>query len=244
MYGWQGERITVRVNDYQGAPMGSTPVWLGAYDIGHEYKFTRYSATGGIVGVTNSSGTTNVTNPQGFATIQIPDNQSDRNYYGGVKVDLGIAAIAANISGGTNRTFQYVEKCSPNLPNPSLLINCEYNNSYERSYTATPMIIMPNPVNVTTMTPAHVPWNFFSLGAPVAFRVNVSLPTANPLYQVLLLHPLRERVAGRARAHHEHRLLRGRGVRQEPDADHPAEPAGLEPGTRTSRRTTRRVSTS
>ena len=82
MYGWQGERITVRVNNYQGAPMGSTPVWLGTYDVGHEYKFVRYNPTGGIVGVTNSSGTTNITNSQGFATIQIPDNQSDRNYFG------------------------------------------------------------------------------------------------------------------------------------------------------------------
>jgi hypothetical protein len=183
MYGWQGERVTVRVNDYQGNPMGSTPVWLGTYDTGHEYKFVRYNPSGGIVGVTNSSGTTNITNSQGFATIQIPDNESDTNYFGSDNIGLGIAAIAANITSGTNRTFQYSEKCSPNLPNPSLLINCQFNNSYERSYTATPMIIMPNPVNVTTMTPAHVAWNFFKVGAPVAFRVNVSLPTESPELQ-------------------------------------------------------------
>ncbi|HEV8050501.1 MAG TPA: protease pro-enzyme activation domain-containing protein, partial [Thermoplasmata archaeon] len=81
MYGWQGERLNVHVNNYSGGPISGANVWLGTFDGGRETKFERYQSTGGTLGVTNSSGTANTTAPNGSAWIQIPDNMSDQGFF-------------------------------------------------------------------------------------------------------------------------------------------------------------------
>lgn len=184
MYGWQGQILNVSVNNYTGAPIDGAHVWLGNFDTGRETKFERYQATFGALGVTNYSGTSNNTvGPFGSANLQIPDNMSDTGGFtttaGGQTAGLGFVAV--DVGGASNRTFQYTEKCSPNLPNPNTLISCEFNNSYQRNYTAAPIIILPNPVNVTVQTPSRLPLDFFSVGENVSFEANVSLPKLDPI---------------------------------------------------------------
>ncbi|HEV8049499.1 MAG TPA: hypothetical protein VGP88_02780, partial [Thermoplasmata archaeon] len=86
-----------------------------------------------------------------------------------------------NVPGSVNRTFQYTEPCSPSNPIATVLITCEFNNSFQRNYTATPILILPNPVNLTVQTPNELPLDFFGVGANVSFEVNVSLPTLDPV---------------------------------------------------------------
>jgi hypothetical protein len=183
IYAWQGQVLTLHVNNWTGASVPYRQVWLGTYDTGHEYKFQRYEPTAGVLGVTNSTGTAAMTDANGDVTLTVPDNMSDTNYYDHLApAPLGIGAIAVNTPGTSNESFNYVEPCSPvNRSNPNLIINCEFNNSYYRNYTATPMWVLPNPVNVTTMTNQRVARDFFSSGTNVSFLVNVSLPTEDPL---------------------------------------------------------------
>ncbi|MCI4357873.1 MAG: hypothetical protein L3J95_05895 [Thermoplasmata archaeon] len=183
LYAWQGQVMSFHVNNWTGSSVPFRQVWLGRYDTGQEYKFARYQPTGGVLGVTNSTGTTGMTDANGNVTLTVPDNMSDTNYFDHIiPAPLGLGAIAVDLPGVSNQSFNYVEPCAPiNRSNPNLIIHCEYNNSYMRNYTATPMWILPNPVNLTTMTPNRVPRDFFGSGTPVSFLVNVSLPNADPL---------------------------------------------------------------
>jgi subtilase family serine protease len=182
MYGWQGERIDVDVNNYTGGALSGMNVWLGTFDAGRETKFETYESTGGTLGVTNASGTANVTGPNGTTWIQIPDNMSDTGFFSSTAEGqtAGWGFVAADVPGSLNRTFQYTEPCIPDTPTFSALISCEFNNSYQRNYTAAPILILPNPVNLTLETPNQLPLDFFGVGANVSFEVNVSLPFEDP----------------------------------------------------------------
>ncbi|MCI4349154.1 MAG: hypothetical protein L3J93_02905, partial [Thermoplasmata archaeon] len=183
LYGWQGQVLHLHVNNYTGASVSGRQVWLGSYDVGREYRFTRYQPSAGVAGIANSSGTSGYTDSNGNVAIKIPDNMSDRNFFGYiVPSPFGIGAVAVSIPGTSNQTFQYNEKCSPNnISNPAPLITCQFNNSYYRNYTATPLWILPNPLNVTTMTPQHVRRDFFGTGTNISFLLNISLPTSDPV---------------------------------------------------------------
>ncbi|MCI4332565.1 MAG: hypothetical protein L3K01_02370, partial [Thermoplasmata archaeon] len=183
MYGWQGERVTVNVSNYTGAPLSGSNVWLGTFDSGRETKFERYESTGSTLGVTNTSGTAAQTNNNGQAVIQIPDNMSDTGFFSTTAQGQtsGWGWIATDIPGSVNRTFQYQEPCIPTLPTFTALIHCEFNNSYQRNYTAAPILVLPNPVAVTVQTPSRLPLDFFGVGANVSFEVNVSLPFLDPV---------------------------------------------------------------
>ncbi|HEV2428349.1 MAG TPA: hypothetical protein VGV64_00675, partial [Thermoplasmata archaeon] len=188
LYGWQGETLRLHISNSTGAPLGGRKVWLGTYDTGREYKFQRYIGTAGMLGVTNSSpilgnDTWGYTDGSGDVSINIPDNMSASNFWGYLApAPMGVASISVDTPGVANNTFQYIEKCAPlNFSNPSPLINCEFNNSYQRNYTSTPLWILPNPVHVVSMTTAHVDRDFFGSGANISLRVNVSLPTQNPI---------------------------------------------------------------
>jgi subtilase family serine protease len=182
MYGWQGERLAVNVNNYSGAPISGANVWLGTFDSGRETKFEHYQGTGGTLGVTNSSGTANVSGPGGIAYIQIPDNMSDQGFFSRTAEGQtsGWGFVAVDVPGSVNRTFQYTEPCAPDTPTFTALITCEYNNSYQRNYTAAPILVLPNPVNLTMETPNQLPLSFFGVGANVSFEVNVTLPFEDP----------------------------------------------------------------
>jgi subtilase family serine protease len=182
MYGWQGERIDVNVNNYTGGPLSGYNVWLGTFDSGRETKFENYESTGATLGVTNTSGTSNVTGPDGTTWIQIPDNMSDTGFFSSTSEGqtAGWGWVAVDVPGSVNRTFQYTEPCVPDTPTFSALISCEFNNSYQRNYTAAPILILPNPVNLTLETPHQLPLDFFGVGANVSFEVNVSLPFQDP----------------------------------------------------------------
>jgi subtilase family serine protease len=183
MYGWQGERLPVHVNNYTGAGLSGAKVWLGTFDNGRETKFLRYESSGGVMGVTNYTNTTNITDNNGNAYVQIPDNMSDQGFFSSTAngQTAGWGFVATDVPGSQNRTFQYTETCTPNLPNPSPLIRCEFNNSYQRNYTTAPIIILPNPVNLTLQTPSKLPLDFFGIGANVSFEVNVTLPGLDPV---------------------------------------------------------------
>lgn len=181
LYGWQGEELTVSTNDYAGRAMPGTHVWLGSFDSGGENKFYSYQGTGGVVGVTNTTGTANETDPTGNATIFIPDNMTDNNFF--IYPDgstAGFAYVAANMPGQSNRTFSYTEPCPPTRPNPAVLITCQFNDTYQRNYTAVPMVILQDPVNVTTQTSSGVARDFFSTGNNISWHVNVLLPSNDP----------------------------------------------------------------
>lgn len=182
LYGWQGEILPVSTNYYNGTTATGIHVWLGDYDVGGQNKFYTYESSGGIVGVTNTTGTANNTDPTGNATIFIPDNQTDTNWVDdpGVAV-FGLAAVAASYPGQENRTFSYSESCYNTYPNPVRPVAvCQYNDSEQRNYTATPIIVLPDPVNVTTQTTAGTARSFFGAGSPIAVNLNVQLPDNDP----------------------------------------------------------------
>ncbi len=183
IYAWQGQQLSLHVTNSNGTPLAEQQVWLGTFDTGREYKFQRYEPTGGLLGMTNSSDTSGFTDGDGDITLDVPDNASATNYYDGLaQAPIGIAGVAVNLPGMSNNSFDYNEQCAPlNRSNPNLFITCEFNNSYTRDYSAEPMWILPDPVNVTTETPSRVIRDFFPSGSPVSFLVNVSLPTENPL---------------------------------------------------------------
>ncbi|GEM_PF-1657255 len=183
LYGWQGEILPVSTNYYNGTVAGGIHVWLGYYDSGGQNKFYTYESSGGIVGVTNTSGTANNTDPvTGNASIFIPDNQSDSNWFvipGGPS--FGISAVAASYPGQYNRTFGYSESCFNTYPNPVRPVAvCQYNDSEQRNYSATPIIILADPVNVTTQTTAGTARSFFGAGSQIALSLNVQLPDNDP----------------------------------------------------------------
>ena len=182
MYAWQGEILPLSVNDYAGRAVGGAHVWLGNIDGGGENKFYSYQATGGVVGVTNVSGTANDTGPTGNTSIFIPDNQTDNNFF--IYPDgstAGFAFVAVNMPGQFNRTFSYTEPCAPsNLNNPKSLITCQFNDTLQRNYTAIPTLILGNPINVSTQTTAKIARDFFGSGSNISWHVNFLLPTADP----------------------------------------------------------------
>lgn len=187
LYAWQGQEFNASTNDWQGNPMPGVRVWLGNFDGGGENKFYHYQATGGVVGVTNTSGTSAVTQLNGGsgsyanATVFIPDNQTADNflrYPDGSTA--GIAFLAASVPGEVNRTFQYTQPCAPTLPNPNNQITCEFNDTFQRNYTSVPLIILPNPVEAFTQTQGHSHRDFFGAGSNISFGVNVSLRSSDP----------------------------------------------------------------
>ncbi|HZY69850.1 MAG TPA: protease pro-enzyme activation domain-containing protein [Thermoplasmata archaeon] len=181
---WQGEILNVTTNDWQGNPLGGIHVWLGNIDRGGENRFHHYAESDGLMGVTNTSGTANTTGFNGRATIRIPDNQSDSgfiNYPSGATA--GYAFVASDVPGEQNRTFSYTEPCFPTRSSTILVtqkISCQFNNSYQRNYTAVPAIVLANPVDAWTETPQHVHRDFFTSGSNITWGVNVSLPMQNP----------------------------------------------------------------
>ena len=142
-------------------------------------KFYTYESSGGIVGVTNTSGTANNTDLNtGTASIFIPDNQSDSNWFvipGGAS--FGISAVAASYPASTTGRSATPRPASTPTPTPMPTVTvCQYNDSLQRNYTATPIIVLANPVNVTTQTTAGTARGFFGLGSQIALKVNVQLP--------------------------------------------------------------------
>jgi len=181
LYAWQGQVFPVSTNDWTGAAMPGTTVWLGSMDFGGENKFYSYQPTFGVVGVTNTSGTSNVTDPTGNATVFIPDNMTDNNFFTYPDGSTaGFAYIAASMPGQFNRTFSYTEPCPPTLPNPKQLISCQFNDTYQRNYSAVPLLILADPVNVTTQTTSKVARDFFGAGGNISVHVNVHLPNNDP----------------------------------------------------------------
>lgn len=189
LYGWQGEEMPVTVNDYTGAPMANMNVWLANYDIGHLTRFVNYEPTLGAVGLTNVTGTSNVTSANGATTIYVPNNQTAPigfNFGAGPYAGryAGLDFLAVSLPGMQNRTFQYSEPCfPPNPPPPGVPVpplSCMYNNSFQRNYTTVPVVVFPDPVSVQTMTRAGAVHDFFNLGSNLSWSVYVSLPNNNP----------------------------------------------------------------
>jgi subtilase family serine protease len=189
LYGWQGEELTVGVNNYAGTPMANVPVGVGTYDVGAQTLFTDYEGSGGVFGITNTSGTSNVTDATGQATVYIPSNMTPEvgyyfgsGPYGGDYV--GLDFLTASYNGQQNRTFSYSEPCYP--PNKVLptqnLISCIFNNSFQRNYTAVPLLVMPDPITIetTTRTIPPVSRDFFTTGANISVQIQVKLPNNDP----------------------------------------------------------------
>ncbi|HEY6238336.1 MAG TPA: hypothetical protein VIZ68_04030 [Thermoplasmata archaeon] len=182
IYAWQGQVLPVSTNDWTGAAMPGTSVWLGSMDFGGENKFYSYQPSFGVVGVTNTSGTSNITDPTGNATVFIPDNMTDNNFFTYPDGSTaGFAYLAASMPGQFNRTFSYTEPCPPTIPgNPKQLISCQFNDTYQRNYSAVPVLILGDPVNVTTQTTSKVARDFFGSGGNISVHVNVHLPNNDP----------------------------------------------------------------
>ncbi len=187
LYGWQGELLNVSANNWTGSTMSGIKIWFGNLDVGGENKFHAYQPTFGVVGVTNWTGqwynTYNTTTAQngGNVTIQIPDNESHNNFFAYPNGETaGFGFLAASMPGQYNRTFSYTEPCAPTLPNPKTTITCQFNDTFQRNYSAVPILILPNPVNTTTETQQHTARDFFNVGSNISWHVNVNLPAADP----------------------------------------------------------------
>ncbi|MCI4350272.1 MAG: hypothetical protein L3K15_01990 [Thermoplasmata archaeon] len=182
IYSWKGELLNVTTNDWQGNRLSGLKVWLATLDLGGENKFYRYEGSRGLMGVTNVSGTSAITDLNGQAQVYVPDNYSALpwfQYPDGTIAELGF--VAASIPGASNRTFSYQEPCAPNnLGNPSTKITCQYNDSYSRNYTGAPILVLPNPVDAWTQTPNLVQRDFFGNGANISWGYDVTLPNNDP----------------------------------------------------------------
>jgi len=181
LYAWAGEQLPIQTNDYQGHPLPNIPVWLGTLDLGGENKFYHYAASGGIVGVTNTSGTSSVTDPTGNTSVYVPDNMTGAPFFRTAQGNLTyLAFVAASIPGESNRTFSYAEPCAPTITNVNSQITCYFNNTYSRNYTSVPVLVLPNPVDAWTETTSLVHRDFFNTGSNITWGVNVNLPNNDP----------------------------------------------------------------
>ncbi len=181
LYAWAGELLPVHTNDYRGNTMSGLHVWFGNMDLGGENKFYHYAPSLGVVGVTNTSGTSGVTDGNGNALLYIPQNQSLNFFvYPNGSNYAGFGYVAASIPGAVNRTFSYTEPCAPTLPNPKTTITCQFNDTFERNYTSVPVLVMPDPVKAWTQTTSKVQRDFFGLGASINAGVKVDLPANDP----------------------------------------------------------------
>jgi subtilase family serine protease len=190
LYGWQGEELSVHVNDYTGASVPNANVWLGNLDIGHLTRFVNYEQTGGTYGITNTSGTANTTDLNGNTTIYIPDNQTAPvgfNFVSGPYAGQygGLDLVATSLPGMQNRTFNYSEPCFPPgfIPVPGRLVpplSCVYNSSYQRNYTTVPIVVFPNPITTWTETRQDAKRDFFGNGSAISWGVIVNLPNNDP----------------------------------------------------------------
>jgi kumamolisin len=181
LYGWQGEELPVSVNDYTGAPMANMNVWLGDWDFGHPTRFVNYQPSYGVFGITNTSGTSNVTDASGRTTVYIPDNQTaqigfllNNGQFAGIDyVDVALPGLA-------NRSFGYREPCAPSTFPPTPLISCQFNNSFQRNYTSEPVVVFPNPITTYTQTREGAVRDFFNTGTNISWTVKVRLPSNDP----------------------------------------------------------------
>jgi subtilase family serine protease len=196
LYGWQGEELPIQVTNYTGAPVSGSKTFLGNWDLlGDQTPFTDYSATTSVFGITNTTGTANVTNSTGYTTLYIPDNQSAQygiGYYGlggdGDNLPYNTSSldmIAVDLPGYSNSTFSYKEPCFYPFPlNPSEKYippySCQFNATWDRNYSATPILVFPDPINITTETRLGIHQDFFSSGANISLNVQVQLPDNNP----------------------------------------------------------------
>ena len=180
LYTWAGERLPIVTNDFTGAPLGNIKVWLANLDIGGENKFNHYQASFGLNGVTNTSGTWNMTQGDGSTSIYIPDNQTGLPYYMSPYGLAYQAFVAASVPGASNRTFSYTEPCAPTLPNINPVITCQFNNTFQRNYTSVPIVVLPNPIDAFTQTTALIQRDFFGLGSNVSWGVKINLPSNDP----------------------------------------------------------------
>ncbi|HYK93224.1 MAG TPA: hypothetical protein VEY07_04175, partial [Thermoplasmata archaeon] len=135
----------------------------------------------GVVGDTNTSGTSAVTDGSGNAMVYIPQNTSMNFFVYPNGTDFsGFGYVAADIPGAVNRTFSYTEPCAPTLPNPKKTITCQFNDTFERNYTSVPVLVLPDPVKAWTQTTSKVTRDFFGVGASINAGVQVSLPNNDP----------------------------------------------------------------
>ncbi|MCI4346778.1 MAG: hypothetical protein L3K07_08540, partial [Thermoplasmata archaeon] len=194
MYGWQGEYFPVTLNNYKGNRIANDRVWLGTLDLGASTRFRTYEPGVGVVGVTNASGTAAYTNSSGQAYIQLPDNLSgpaggtygfvfNGGPYAGDTVPIDF--VAADIPGQSNVTSSYTEPCATPNPlggslSPYVLIQCTYNNSFQRNYTASPLLVFPDPVTAWTQTHQGAFLDFFGQGSNISWGVTVNLPNNDP----------------------------------------------------------------
>jgi subtilase family serine protease len=182
IYSWKGELLNVTTNDWQGNRLAGLKVWLATLDLGGENKFYHYEASRGLLGVTNVSGTSAITDLNGQAQVYVPDNYSALPFFqypDGTIAELGF--VAASVPGASNRTFSYTEPCFPsNINNPSTQINCQYNDSFSRNYTGAPILVLPNPIDAWTQTSSLVQRDFFTSGANISWGYSASLPNNDP----------------------------------------------------------------
>ena len=183
-FAWQGQEFPVSVNNWQGTNLPGIKLWVGTWDFGSEYPKAdqAYKATYGAFGITNWTNTSAVTDGQGRATLQIPDNFSLANGFINPNGSpyAGIGFIAADAPGQFNRTFQYSEPCAPTLPNTASTITCTFNDTYQRNYTTLPIMVLPDPVDAWTQSTALVHQDFFGVGANISVGLSVHLPQNNP----------------------------------------------------------------
>ncbi|MCI4322702.1 MAG: S8 family serine peptidase, partial [Thermoplasmata archaeon] len=195
IYAWQGEDLTVKVTNSTGANVpDGTKVWLGTLDTGRQTEFNLYSASGGILGITNTSGTNSSTgangDPAGEATVYVPDNITPTvdgvtqvGPYPETAVEYPLEFLSVDLAGQQNRTSSRNEPCFPYpfpFQAPVALTNCVYNNSYQRNYSSAALAVLPDPVTAYTQTQAGSPQDFFRTGSNISWEVNVTLPDLDP----------------------------------------------------------------